>query len=212
MCFRVRGGQRSVGVCIMSAGRVLGGTRHNNCTIPTFGVRGLRAVRIIMRATTGLRTPIVVTKAPNAFARTNARGLLTLIDTVTGRCRRPLTVRLSRRAGFSSVTRGIHSNIHSIVVSTSRLPFTRGVSQIGRIISFYRHFSIDIRTRLKRLNNRRSSIRIGRTSTLCAGPTRTHRFTRTAKVSSLTITVNATRKVCTDTPTLSFSELRGVHR
>lgn len=199
-------------VCVVSDGGVLGGTRSRKCTIPTFGVRGLRALRMIIRDTTRLHSPIVLTKAPNACHCNNIKDLVSLMRSLTHRCGLPLILRLSRRRRDSSVFGGIHTKVHSIVVSNSRLPFRSGVTQIRRIAAFYRHFSIDIRTRLKHLNNRRSSLQISRGSSTCASPTTTTRFIRHARVSSLTMTVNATRNLCTRRPQLSFIQLRRVHR
>lgn len=187
-------------------------TRTGNCTIPTFGVRGTRAVRTVLRIYDRVQSPIVLTKAPKAFGRVTLRRVCTLYDTCSAACGVPLTLRLSRRRSLSSVHHGIRTNIHDTVVSNDRFPFTRGIGLIGSIISFYRSRSYDIRTRLNHLNNIRSSVDISTRDTFLASPRRTGHFIRLANISDLTMTVNATRNLCDGAPGVSFRQLTRVHR
>lgn len=199
-------------IYIISTKQILNNTQHNNYTIPTFNIHNLKTIQIIIKTTTNLHTPIIITKTPDTFTHTNTKNLLTLINTITKQYHHPLTIHLNHHTKFNNITQKIHSNIHSIIINTSHLPFTQNISQIKKIINFYHHFNINIKTKLKQLNNQKNNIQINKTNTLYTNPTQTHKFTKTTKINSLTITINTTHKIYTNTPTLNFSKLKNIHQ
>lgn len=200
----------------MAAGRVFGGTCRNNCTVNTFGMGGVRVIRNVAHTTGGLGTPIVLRYSTNTHGCTSRNCLMTVIGTTTRRANLPVTLRLSRNPGFRAYGSYVSNNFASIVVSNSSLPFRRGVTIAGGIIRCTRTRNIIIRNRLNALTNIRSSIRISTSSTFCADPRRTCRFIGTANISSLTVTVNASRNTCgfgpNRGPRLHFSVLGRMDR
>lgn len=137
---------------------------------------------------------------------------MTLINTITKQYHHPLTIHLDHHTKFNDIAQKIHSNIHSIIIDTSHLPFTQNISQIKKIINFYHRFNINIETKLKQLNDQKNNIQINKTDTLYTNPTQTHKFTETTKINSLTITIDTTHNIYTNTPTLNFSRLKNIHQ
>lgn len=207
--FNFRGGRSSAVPLIASRG-VLLSTGGSKCTMNTFGMRGVRVIGTIVTTTRRLGTPIVLRAAPSAMGCKALRAFTKVIGTRTRGAGVPMYLRLSRNGDFRLTIRTVGTNCASIVVSNSRRSFRGGVTIAGGIMSMTGTFNVPMRTRLNGINKGRSSLR---TSTSAgASPRRTGRFMRHAKISSLTMTVKATRNFCMKAPILSGPEMDTVGR
>lgn len=125
----------------------------------------------------------------------------------------PITLTLSRNGGPSYVHRTFHTNFDKLVVSTSTFPLRRGIHRAETIIRLTTDTRLYIRNRLNRLTSTPHCSRTTGTSVV-ARPASIRPFVIRANVSLLTISMNATRNVCTPNimPTVSFRHLTRVFR
>lgn len=184
---------------------LLTGTRGNNCTINSFSITGVRVILKVVGTTRRLSTPVVVRVTRIELGRSPLSIVNPLVITTTGNTGIPITIRFSRNGARRGVFHTLRLNFASIVFSKDNLPLRRGVSRAGEIVGGTTRCNTTIRTRVNYINNSRSkdrSVTVG-----YAGPTSTMGFTTRAGISTLTITVNGTRKGCGFRPGLEFSVL-----
>lgn len=201
-------------VTLISLELLLSRTTRGNCKVPTCGIGGLRRVLTVVGTTSRASDPIVLRTSHNTHSCTKRGFLHRLIVTTMRACPRvPIIVRRSRNGSPTAYCSTLHGNFADIVVSNSLrtstgapTDFRCGITIADRIIGITRSVNYDIRNRLNYLNSLRANRNRTRSnrnfrnaldgSRLLASPSRTIRFIRTARISTLTITVNADRNTC----------------
>lgn len=193
---------------LITVGRLLTHTRRGNITVNTFSMNGVRVMVNTIGTTRRLRTPVVLRVTRMELGDSPLRLVKPVVVSTTRGTGISVTIRLSRKLGIGAIRRTLSVNFASMVLSNSLLPLRGGVGAMGNIIRATGRCNTAIRTRLKIINKGRN--RNGDRGVLYAGPSSTGHFYSRAKISTLTITVNGTRKGCPMLPRLHFSILRRV--